>query len=44
MRVTVPPEGTAKFEVKDREIGTEDLPTTRSEEAMVKKTDETLRT
>jgi hypothetical protein len=37
----VPPEGMAVVGVKAREIGTEDLPTTRSEVAMVKATDET---
>ena len=37
----VPPEGMAAVGVKAREMGTEDLPTTRSEEAMVKVTDET---
>ena len=37
----VPPEGMAVVGVKAREMGTEDLPTTRSEEAMVKVTDET---
>ena len=41
MRVTVPPEGTAVVAVKESEIGTENLPTTRSEGAMVKKTDKT---
>ena len=41
MRVTVPPEGTAVVAVKESEIGTGDLPTTRSEGAMVKETDET---
>jgi hypothetical protein len=39
--VTEPPEGTAAVTVKESEIGTEDLPTTRSEGAMVKETDET---
>ncbi len=38
MRVTVPPEGTAVVAVK------EDLPTTRSEGAMVKETDKTRET
>ena len=37
----VPPEGMAVVGVKAREMGTEDLPTTRSEEAMVKANDET---
>ncbi len=41
MRVTVPPEGTAVVAVKESEIGTGDLPTTRSEGEMVKETDET---
>ena len=41
MRVRVPPEGTAVVAVKESEIGTGDLPTTRSEGAMVKETDET---
>jgi hypothetical protein len=36
----VPPEGTAVVGVKDRVMGTDDLPTTRSEEAMVKDTDD----
>ncbi len=44
MRVRVPPEGTAVVAEKESEIGTEDLPTTRSEEAMVKETDETRET
>ena len=44
MRVTVPPEGTAVTAVKESEIGTEDLPTTRSEGAMVKDADETRET
>ncbi len=44
MRVTVPPEGTAVVAVKESEIGTGDLPTTRSEWAMVKETDETRET
>ncbi len=35
------PEGTAVVAVKESEIGTEDLPTTRSEGAIVKETDET---
>ena len=35
------PEGTAVVAVKVSEIGTEDLPTTRSEGAIVKETDET---
>ena len=39
--MTEPPEGTAVVAVKESEIGTEDLPTTRSEGAMVKETDET---
>ena len=42
--MTVPPEGTAVDAVKENEIGTEDLPTTRSEGAMVKETDETRET
>jgi hypothetical protein len=41
VRVRVPPEGTAVVAVKESEIGTEDLPTTRSERAIVKETDET---
>jgi hypothetical protein len=40
----VPPEGTAVVAVNESEIGTEDLPTTRSEGAMVKDTDETRET
>ena len=40
----VPPEGMAVVGVNVREMGTEDLPTTRSEEAMVKETDDTLET
>jgi hypothetical protein len=44
VRVTVPPEGTAVDAVKESEIGTEDLPTTRSEGAMVKDADETRET
>jgi hypothetical protein len=38
----VPPEGMAVFGVKARVMGTEDLPTTLSEEAMVKETNATL--
>jgi hypothetical protein len=41
VRVRVLPEGTAVVAVKESEIGTEDLPTTRSEGAIVKETDET---
>ncbi len=37
----MPPEGMAVVGVNVREMGTEDLPTTRSEEAMVKATDDT---
>ncbi len=37
----VPPEGMVVFVVKANETGTKDLPTTRSEEAMMKETDET---
>jgi hypothetical protein len=37
----VPPEGRAVFVVKAIQTGTEDLPTTRSEDAMVNETDET---
>ncbi len=37
----MPPEGTAVVAVKESEIDTEDLPTTRSEGAMVKDTDKT---
>ena len=44
MRVRVPPEGTAVVAVKESKIGTGDLPTTRSEGAMVKETDETRET
>ena len=39
----VPPEGMAVVGVNAREMGTEDLPTTRWEEAMVKANDETRR-
>jgi hypothetical protein len=38
----VPPEGMAVAGVNVREMGTEDLPTTRSEEATVRETDDTL--
>ena len=41
VRVIVPPEGMAVVGVKAKEIDTEDLPTTRSEGAMVKETEET---
>jgi hypothetical protein len=37
----VPPEGMVVFAVKANETGTKDLPTTRSEEAMARETDET---
>jgi hypothetical protein len=39
--VTVPPEGIGVVGVKARVTGTEDLPAMRSDEAMVKDTDET---
>jgi hypothetical protein len=42
VRVMVPPEGTVEVGVKARVMGTEDLPTMRSEEAMVKYTDATI--
>ena len=41
VRVIVPPEGMAVAGVNDREMGTEDLPTMRSKDAMEKETDET---
>ncbi len=37
----MPPEGTAVVGVKERVMGTDDLPTIRSEDAMVKDTDDT---
>jgi hypothetical protein len=37
----VPPEGTVVLAVKTNDTGTKDLPTMRSEEAMVRETDET---
>ncbi len=37
----VPPEGMVVFAVKANDTGTKDLPTMRSEEAMIKETDET---
>ena len=40
----LPPEGMAVAGVNVREMGTEELPTTRSEEAMVKATDDTRET
>jgi hypothetical protein len=39
--VMVPPEGTVVLAVKTNDTGTKDLPTMRSEEAMVRETDET---
>ena len=42
VRVIVPPEGTAEVGMKARVMGTEDFPTMRSEEAMVKDTDATI--
>jgi hypothetical protein len=39
--VMVPPEGTVVLAVKTNDTGTKDLPTIRSEEAMVRETDET---
>jgi hypothetical protein len=42
VRVMVPPEGTAEVGVKARVMVTDDFPTMRSEEAMVKDTDATL--
>jgi formaldehyde-activating enzyme involved in methanogenesis len=41
VRVMVPPEGMAEVGVKARQISTGDLPTIRSEEAIVRDTDET---
>lgn len=41
LRVMVPPEGTEVVGLKIRQIGTGDLPTTRSEEAIDRKTDDT---
>ncbi len=41
MRVKVPPEGIGVVGVKARVKGTDDLPAMRSDEAMVKDTDET---
>ena len=40
----MPPEGMTVAGVNVREMGREDLPTTRSEEAMVKETDDTRET
>jgi hypothetical protein len=39
--VMVPPEGITVFVVKAKETGTNDLPTMRSKEAMIKETDDT---